>query len=551
METRADLRSILQYLPLAAKSSSLVWPPSVEQELQTMSKRPNESMVNSGEALALRIMSLRKSLSLNASDLSPNALHGYALFFEQKISREQSAKFFDEVVPVLCGLLLRLPSMLEMHYQKADHALGGITSGLRLLGPQEAGIVFLSQELIVALLACSFFCLFPEVERRSKQLQRINFDELFTYVAPSLSFLQVTTIVPKLTNPSCVISRFPSMGNCTKRENKIKCLINYFERVCRCVPTGFVSFERKVLPLEYKSHYVSYPKADYWAKSNTPLCSVEIHTSGAIEDQPGEALEVDFADEYFGGLTLSYDTLQEEVRFVINPELIAGMIFLPRMDANEAIEVVGVERFSRYTGYGPSFQYAGDYIDNKNFDSLRRRKTRVIAIDALPNPGSSQFKPDALIREVNKAFSGYLHQCKYQVHGSLEIQLEASSSWHNPLSSATMSQAVETSQRQCIDHEEKIGVATGNWGCGVFGGDPELKIMLQWLAVSQSGRPFMSYYTFGLQALQNVNQVIERIASRELTVGDLWSKIAEYSSERLNRRTRLGFFSWIITSLST
>lgn len=36
------------------------------------------------------------------------------------------------------------------------------------------------------------------------------------------------------------------------------------------------------------------------------------------------------------------------------------------------------------------------------------------------------------------------------------------------------------------DHdEEKIGVATGNWGCGVFGGDPEVKIMLQWLAISQ------------------------------------------------------------------
>lgn len=35
------------------------------------------------------------------------------------------------------------------------------------------------------------------------------------------------------------------------------------------------------------------------------------------------------------------------------------------------------------------------------------------------------------------------------------------------------------------DHEEKVGVATGNWGCGVFGGDPEVKIMLQWLAVSQ------------------------------------------------------------------
>lgn len=63
----------------------------------------------------------------------------------QKISREESANFFGEVVPKLCGLLLQLPSMLEKHYQKADHVLDGVTSGLRLLGPQEAGIVLLSQ----------------------------------------------------------------------------------------------------------------------------------------------------------------------------------------------------------------------------------------------------------------------------------------------------------------------------------------------------------------------------------------------------------------------
>lgn len=63
----------------------------------------------------------------------------------QKISREESTKFFGEVLPVLSGLLLRLPSMLETHYQKADSVLDGIRSGLRLLGPQEAGIVFLSQ----------------------------------------------------------------------------------------------------------------------------------------------------------------------------------------------------------------------------------------------------------------------------------------------------------------------------------------------------------------------------------------------------------------------
>ena len=198
----------------------------------------------------------------------------------QKISREESTKFFGEVVPALCGLLLQLPSMLETHYQNADHVLDGVTSGLRLLAPQEAGVVFLSQELIVALLACSFFCLFPEADRRSKHLQSINFDDLFSYVGSFLILASHNYTLPE-SNKSyfCFFFlRFPFMSYCSKRENKIRCLLHYFERVCQCMPTGFVSFERKVLPRGHKHnpHYVSYPEAEYWAKSTTPLCSVEV-----------------------------------------------------------------------------------------------------------------------------------------------------------------------------------------------------------------------------------------------------------------------------------
>lgn len=41
---------------------------------------------------------------------------------------------------------------------------------------------FMIQELIGALLACSFFCLFPNSTRGANHLQVINFDHLFAYV---------------------------------------------------------------------------------------------------------------------------------------------------------------------------------------------------------------------------------------------------------------------------------------------------------------------------------------------------------------------------------
>ena len=62
------------------------------------------------------------------------------------------------------------------------------------------------------------------------------------------------------------------------QENKIKCLVHYFERVCLCTPTGFVSFERKVLPLEQSSVCTCYPDTDFWSKSTVPLCSFEVKT---------------------------------------------------------------------------------------------------------------------------------------------------------------------------------------------------------------------------------------------------------------------------------
>uniref|UniRef100_A0A5B6ZCL6 poly(ADP-ribose) glycohydrolase n=1 Tax=Davidia involucrata TaxID=16924 RepID=A0A5B6ZCL6_DAVIN len=329
MEEREDLRSILPYLPLVLRSSSLFWPSQVVEALKALSRGPDHSKVDSGELLFLAISDIRHSLTLtlSAESLASSAADGYALFFDDLMSRAESAKWFGEVVPALANLLLRLPLLLETHYQNADELINGgrdgVKTGLRLLDSQEPGIVFLSQELTGALLACSFFCLFPITDRGAKHLPTINFDHLFASLY--------------------------DMYN-EKQENKIKCIIHYFERICSCLPLGVVSFERKVLPLECIPFHVCYPKANIWSKSIISLCRLEVYRSGLIENQPNEALEVDFANKYIGGGALHRGCVQEEIRFMINPELIAGMLFLPSMADNEAVEIVGTERFSNYTG---------------------------------------------------------------------------------------------------------------------------------------------------------------------------------------------------------
>ncbi|KAA8532188.1 hypothetical protein F0562_006670 [Nyssa sinensis] len=553
MEDREDLMSILPYLPLVLRSSSLFWPPKVVEALKALSRGPDHSKVESGEVLFLAIFDIRHSLSLSlsAESLASSAADGYALFFDDLMSRAESAKWFREVVPALANLLLRFPSLLETHYQNADGLINGgmdgVKTGLRLLESQERGIVVLSQELIGALLACSFFCLFPITNRGAKHLPTINFDHLFASLYDIYN---------------------------EKQENKIKCIIHYFERICSCMPPGVVSFERKVLPLERNPLRVSYLKANTWSKSIISLCRFEVYRSGLIEDQPNEALEVDFANKYIGGGALHRGCVQEEIRFMINPELIAGMLFLPSMADNEAVEIVGTERFSNYTGYGSSFRFAGDYVDKREVDYMGRRKTRIIVIDAICSPGNRQYGLECLLRrEINKAFCGFFDQSKCQQYLRLfqddgfcsaqpvqDVKDSSEMSRNNLLFNEAPTTHFATNEgilddqlirnfkeksSQCLDQDE-IGIATGNWGCGAFGGDPELKAIIQWLAASQALRPFISYYTFGVEALTTLDQVSEWICCHKWTVGDLWNMLVEYSSQRLTGGTKLGFLNWLV-----
>ncbi|XP_052208227.1 poly(ADP-ribose) glycohydrolase 1-like isoform X5 [Diospyros lotus] len=464
MENGEVMNFVQGYLPVVVRSSSssmLLWPSRVVETLEKLSGGPQNSKVDSGESLFLAISDLRHNLSLRQG-LASSAGHGYTLFFDQLMSRGQAEKWFGEVVPELASLLLRLPSLLEAHYQRPcpqSHPYNkcgpshGLKTSLRLLESQQSGMVIMTQ----------------------------------------------------------------------------------------------------------------------------------VYMSGFIEDQSCEAIEVDFANKYLGGGTLHRGCLQEEIRFVINPELIAGMLFLPSMADNETIEIVGAERFSNYSGYGFSFCFAGDHVDQRDFDLVGRRKTRIIAMDALSSPGERQFGLDCLIREINKAFCGFFDQSKFQQYQELfhsdefckaspcqdlsqDLKhpvdiLRNSILFHEApamlsgsdkgMSLDQLMNSLEEKCSQLVDHEHQIGIATGNWGCGAFGGDPELKATLQWLAASEALRPFISYYTFGVEALQTLEQVTHWILSHEWTVGELWNMLVDYSSQRLKGETNIGFFRWLLPSLFT
>jgi hypothetical protein len=69
------------------------------------------------------------------------------------------------VLPALGDLLLRLPSLLEAHYENADMVTDGegatVRTGLRMLDYQEAGAVFLTQVFLLPNFMC--FILFGRI----------------------------------------------------------------------------------------------------------------------------------------------------------------------------------------------------------------------------------------------------------------------------------------------------------------------------------------------------------------------------------------------------
>lgn len=168
------------------------------------------------------------------------------------------------------------------------------------------------------------------------------------------------------------------------------------------------------------------------------------------------------------------------------------MLFCEEMDKLESILITGAEQFSSYTGYGGKFMYKGPFKDPNPVDNQRRRRVSIVAIDATPygfSSSESQFQLQDVSRELNKAYSGFTHSLSQDKPNSGEM----------------------------------AAVATGNWGCGAFGGDKRLKTLIQWLAASRAGRN-MRYFTFTKdeEFSQRQKEVMEKLCGKEVTVGKLY-----------------------------
>ena len=175
--------------------------------------------------------------------------------------------------------------------------------------------------------------------------------------------------------------------------------------------------------------------------STLPLSPMVLEMEKRIEDFDHYAF-TDFANCFLGGGSLHGASAQEEILFSIIPECCLAMAFCHTMTDEQAIAIKGCTRIGSYTGYGRSFAYTGPFQASNPPAPIE-----VIGIDANDMGGQYQFRESVILRDINKAKAGCM----------------------------------------LIGNEMK-GVSSGKWGCGVFGGDPVLKCIQQWISASLVGK---------------------------------------------------------------
>ena len=87
----------------------------------------------------------------------------------------------------------------------------------------------------------------------------------------------------------------------------------------------------------------------------------------------------------------------------------------------------------------------------------------------------------------------------------------------------------EEKKEQNIEKTENVNggnnISTGNWGCGAFGGDHELKFLQQWVSASFAGIKTLYYYTFGTGKMKFLIKNLDKIREKYSTANKLYEDL--------------------------
>ena len=179
------------------------------------------------------------------------------------------------------------------------------------------------------------------------------------------------------------------------------------------------------------------------------------------------------------------------------PEAFISILLCETLLDDEIVILRGCKRFIDYTGYGDSFAYKGHYHE-QNPTYIQD----ILVIDACY---SHHFTEKNIDRDLNKAWAAF-----------------------------------EKSKNEII--------VTGNWGCGIFGGDFVFKFLQQLCAVMILGDSFkrLDYSVYGDEELASkLKGILANLEKNKKTVADIYEMMNEYRETSELSATRPRFSNYV------
>lgn len=272
----------------------------------------------------------------------------------------------------------------------------------------------------------------------------------------------------------------PAKGKKDQQIAKLMCLFTYFQSVEQLGADECVTFCRL-----YMTDKV------VWPERTERLSTLFIDESKDLVETKDQMIKVDFANSYFGGGVLALGSVQEECMLLAYVEPIVGVLFIEQLSDKEAVHIQGARVVNCYSGYQSDFRWEAAVDSPIVLDSQGRNDDTIAVIDAINFDGREleQYYGHWIERELNKALLGF----------------------------------------RVDSVDAKRPVATGNWGCGAFRGDPQLKFLIQWVAASVCGRS-LYYITWEIPELQRLSEVQGKLFNR--SAGEVVRLLLQYRSHR-------------------